>query len=80
MTKKRAYRPSLDLERSPANKLLTVGQVLSLIPLSRTAWLAGVRAGRYPPCIKISSRSLFWRVQDIRELLARASRETRERA
>lgn len=59
----------LELKKLSPNKLLTVEQVLTLIPLSKSAWLAGVRQGRYPQARKVSKRSLFWRVQDIDDFL-----------
>ena len=40
-----------------------------VIPLSRSAWLEGVRQKRYPQPIRIgNSRSVFWRASDIRAL------------
>jgi IS5 family transposase len=37
--------------------LLRLPQVLALIPVSRSNWLAGVRAGRYPQPIKLGIRT-----------------------
>lgn len=44
-----------------------------LIPVSKSTWWAGVRAGRYPRPIKVSPRCTVWRVEDVRELIAKAA-------
>jgi prophage regulatory protein len=46
--------------------------VLRVIPVSRSTWWAGVRAGRYPPSVKLGPRITAWRVEDIRELIERS--------
>jgi len=43
-----------------------------LIPVGRTTWLNGVRSGRFPPSVKLSRRSVAWRVEDIRQLIKSA--------
>lgn len=43
-----------------------------LIPVSKSAWWAGVQSGRFPQPIKLSPRVTVWRVEDIRELIANA--------
>lgn len=45
-------------------------QVLSLFPVSRTAWYEGIKKGIYPAPIKLSERTAAWRCSDIRALLA----------
>jgi prophage regulatory protein len=59
----------LSLEGLPPKKLLTVEQVLSLIPVSAATWRRGVKAGRFPAGIHLSHKSVFWRVDAIRALL-----------
>lgn len=49
---------------------LRLPEVLRIIPVSKTAWWEGVRAGRYPAGIKLSPRTTAWRVADIRKLCA----------
>jgi predicted DNA-binding transcriptional regulator AlpA len=41
------------------------------LPISRSTWWAGVRAGRYPQPIKIGPRITAWSVESIRELIER---------
>ncbi len=47
------------------------------IPISRSAWWAGVKAGHFPRPVKLSARVSAWRVEDIRDLVARNSDATR---
>lgn len=44
--------------------------ILTVLPVGKTAWWAGVKSGKYPVGIKISARCTVWRVEDIRTLLA----------
>lgn len=41
---------------------------LTLIPLSRTAWLLGVKKGLFPPPIRFGARRVYWRVGDLRRI------------
>jgi predicted DNA-binding transcriptional regulator AlpA len=43
-------------------------KVLQIIPVSRSSWWAGVKAGKYPAGIKISPNTTVWRQSDIHEL------------
>lgn len=40
-----------------------------LIPVSRTQWYAGIRAGRYPAPRRLAPRTAVWAAADIRALL-----------
>lgn len=40
-----------------------------IIPICRSAWLAGVKSGIYPQPVKLSPRVVVWRASDIDELL-----------
>lgn len=40
-----------------------------IIPISKSAWWAGVSEGRYPKAIKLSARVTVWSVRDIRALI-----------
>jgi prophage regulatory protein len=46
--------------------------VPAIIPISRTAWLDGVKAGKYPQPVKLGPNTTVWRVEDIRALIYRA--------
>lgn len=45
--------------------------VLEVIPVSKSAWWDGIRKGRYPQPVRLGPRTTAWRVEDIRELIAR---------
>ncbi|MDD2743003.1 MAG: transcriptional regulator [Rhodocyclaceae bacterium] len=44
----------------------------ALIPISKSAWWAGCKTGRYPKPIKLGSRTTVWRVDAVRALIASA--------
>ena len=44
--------------------------VLAHVPVSRSGWWAGVKEGRYPAPVKLSTRCVVWRSADIRALIA----------
>jgi predicted DNA-binding transcriptional regulator AlpA len=68
---------------SPLNELglLRLPQILGdrkatppirpLVPVSRSTWWAGVKAGRYPKPVKLGPRTTAWRVRDIVDFLER---------
>jgi len=45
--------------------LWSLHQVLLHVPISRSAWLSGVRRGIYPRPVKLSIRRVAWRPSDI---------------
>lgn len=49
--------------------LLRLPQVLQLIPVSRSAWWAGVKSGKYPASVKLGERTTCWRKSDILALI-----------
>lgn len=53
----------------PREGFVRLPQVLAVFPISRSAWWAGVKIGKYPPAIKLSPRCTAWRAEDIRALL-----------
>lgn len=55
----------------PSTGFLRISQVLALIPISRSAWWAGIRAGKYPAGRKLGSKTTVWRAEDIRALIER---------
>lgn len=50
--------------------LLRLTQVLQVVPVSRSTWLAGVKTGRFPPPVRIGPRARAWRSSDVRALVA----------
>lgn len=55
--------------RLPEAGFLRLPQILSVFPISRSAWWAGVKTGKYPQPVKLSERCTAWRVEDIRQLI-----------
>ncbi|KXF79746.1 helix-turn-helix transcriptional regulator [Enterovibrio coralii] len=45
--------------------------ILTLIPVSRSSWLAGVKTGLYPQSVKLGPRTTAWRADDIEALIER---------
>lgn len=54
---------------------LRLKQVLTLIPISRSSWWAGVAQGKYPRPIKLGQRVTAWKVSDIQKLIKRIEDE-----
>jgi len=44
-------------------------EVLAVIPIGKTSWWDGVKTGRFPKPVKLSTRCTAWRAEDIRELV-----------
>jgi prophage regulatory protein len=53
----------------PETGFIRLPQVLSVFPISRSAFWAGVKSGKYPKPVKLSARCTAWRVEDIKKLL-----------
>jgi prophage regulatory protein len=43
------------------------------IPVGRSTWWAGVKTGRFPKPVKLGARTTAWKVDDIRDLIEKAS-------
>jgi hypothetical protein len=39
-----------------------------IIPVSRTAWLSGVKRGIFPQPVRLGVRGVFWRYADLRRV------------
>jgi len=48
---------------------LRLPQVLEIIPVAKSSWWRGVKAGRYPKPVKIAPRTTAWRAEDIAALV-----------
>ena len=40
-----------------------------LVPIGRSSWWAGVKAGRFPKPVKLGPHTTAWRVEEVRRLL-----------
>jgi prophage regulatory protein len=61
---------SLPPPPDPVAELWRLPLVLAHIPISRSSWFAGVKAGRYPQPVRLSDRRVAWRASDIRSFVA----------
>lgn len=61
-----------------ADVLVRVSQIVGdktagvppLIPVSRSSWFAGVKAGKYPPPdVRLGARTVCWRLSTIQKLI-----------
>jgi prophage regulatory protein len=59
--------------------LLRLPGVLALLPVGRSTWWAGVKAGKYPKPIKLGPRTTCWLASEILDLIESAVRAGRER-
>ncbi|MDD2800206.1 MAG: AlpA family phage regulatory protein [Methylococcales bacterium] len=57
----------------PEIGFIKLPQVLEIIPVSRSTLLKMVKSGEYPAPIKLSERSVAWKVSDIRALVEKLS-------
>jgi prophage regulatory protein len=62
----------------PDSGLLRLSMILAPngpIPVARSTWWAGVRAGRFPQPVKLGERITCWRAEDIHDLLKHGAKE-----
>lgn len=59
----------------PETGFVRLPVVLSVFPISRTRWWAGVKSGKYPKPVKLAERTTAWHVDDIRALLETISKQ-----
>lgn len=55
--------------RLPIEGYMHLPAVLSVFPVSRSTWWAGISAGRFPKRVKLGPRITAWKVEDIRKLI-----------
>lgn len=53
----------------PTTGFLRLAQVLTIIPISKSTWFEGVRAGHYPKPVKIGQRASGWKAEEIAALV-----------
>ena len=64
-----AQNPRIASPGSLNGGLLRLPQVLAMYPIGKSTWWEGVKTGRYPKPIRISTRCVAWRMTDIHALL-----------
>ncbi|WP_031482021.1 helix-turn-helix transcriptional regulator [Maridesulfovibrio frigidus] len=58
----------------PKEGFVRLKQILCVFPVSESHWLRGVKSGKYPSSIALTSKTVAWRVEDIRKLLESLSK------
>jgi prophage regulatory protein len=67
-------KESKDPTSFPHSGLVRLKQIIAPngpIPVARSTWWAGVKAGRFPRPLKISERVTAWHAADVRKLFER---------
>lgn len=70
----------MDAKLLPSVGFLRLSQVLTLFPVSKSAWYAGMSEGRYPRPVQLGPRTAAYRVEDIAALIERFSAQVEQEA
>ncbi len=62
----------------PKEGFVRLPQVLAVIPISKSQFWLGVKNGRFPQPIKLRAKTTTWRVEDIRDFIARLSQQAEQ--
>ena len=57
---------------NPVAIFLNVDAIVRILPMSKSTWRAGVKAGKFPPAIRLTPARPVWRKTDIDALIAAA--------
>ena len=57
-------------EKKP-ERLYRLKEILDRIPISKSAWYAGIKAGKFPKPVKLGPRTSCWRESDLAHLIER---------
>lgn len=64
----------------PAQGFVRLETVLSIFPVSRSAWYAGMSEGRYPRPVQLGPRTAAYRVEDIVALIESLGAQVEQKA
>lgn len=59
----------------PEFGFVRLAQVLSVFPVSKSTWWAGVKSGRFPKSVKLGANTTAWTAESIRQLIDQASKQ-----
>ena len=48
--------------------------IAGILPISASTWWAGVKAGKFPPAVKLGNRVSVWRQSDVIALVERGAK------
>jgi prophage regulatory protein len=57
------------IQQLPQTGFVRLPVILSVYPVGKSTWWAGVKSGRFPKSVKLGPRVTAWRVEDIRSLI-----------
>lgn len=60
----------------PPEGFVRIPVVLQVLGIGRTALYTGIKEGKYPEPVRIGPRTSPWRVEDIREFIAKYSKKS----
>ncbi len=74
----------MQIQAIPSTGYLRIDHILgnrkkgipALLPMCRSTWYAGIRAGKYPKSINLTERTVVWKVEDILELIDQLSSQS----
>ena len=70
---KHKHQSHSDLPKTGFVRLASILAPFGPIPVGRSTWWEGVRTGRFPKPVKLGPRTTAWKVEDIRDLIEKAS-------
>jgi prophage regulatory protein len=54
----------------PSTGFIRLKKVLEIIPISKSSFWAGIKAGKYPKGVHLGPRTRAWPVEEIRSLIS----------
>lgn len=54
----------------PNTGFVRLSIILKVLPIGKTTWWNGIKTGRFPKGVKLSSNVTAWRAEDIHTLIA----------
>ena len=55
----------------PEEGFVRLPVIINVLGIGKTTWWCGIKEGRYPKPVKLSTNISAWKVQDIRALIAK---------
>ncbi len=67
------------MEEFTEDSLIRLDELLKIIPVGRSTWLAGCKTGRFPAPVHPTPRTTAWRMSDIKAYLDSLTPEARKK-
>ena len=62
----------------PRTGYVRLSTILTVIPISKSSWWAGIKTGKYPPSYKLG-RCTMWKAEDINQLIEEIAEKSASR-